>query len=142
MESVADLWQRWHQSFRLSFLRLAYRPTKSWLCSRLRPWLKDDAVGTGSSSIHGVAVALLLPVLPLLEQALPLLAVFLLSGLVHEYMCWAAFGHAYQLAFFLLHGTAAVAETALHRAVPWLRASGAGRVLWQAASLAFAASTS
>ena len=141
MDSVADLWSRWHQLFRTSFLRLAHRPTKAWLRNSVRPWLKDDAVG---SSARGVAAALLLPLLPLLEQALPLLAVFLLSGLVHEYMCWAAFGRTsgHQLAFFLLHGAAAVAEAVLHRAVPWLHTAAAGRALWRAASLAFAVATS
>uniref|UniRef100_A0A7S0RTS8 Wax synthase domain-containing protein n=1 Tax=Chlamydomonas leiostraca TaxID=1034604 RepID=A0A7S0RTS8_9CHLO len=48
-------------------------------------------------------------------RAVGVLASFVASGLIHEYMCWAALGaaHGTQLLFFTLHGVAAVAERAL-----------------------------
>lgn len=47
-----------------------------------------------------------------LASAASAVACFALSGLIHEYMAWAAFGWCPggHLAFFLVHGMAAVAE--------------------------------
>lgn len=47
--------------------------------------------------------------------AASVLVAFVASGMIHEYMCWAAMGVAPggQLLFFTLHGVAAVAERAL-----------------------------
>ncbi|KXZ41959.1 hypothetical protein GPECTOR_234g545 [Gonium pectorale] len=95
--SVSVLWQRWHQMFRMSFLRLAYRPARA-LVRRLR----GGGKGRGGAAADRV------------DEAVGVMAVFLLSGLTHEYMCWAAFGAAegWQLAFFALHGLAVLLEQA------------------------------
>ncbi|EFJ49489.1 hypothetical protein VOLCADRAFT_120749 [Volvox carteri f. nagariensis] len=121
--SVSELWQRWHQLFRLTFVRLAYRPARTAVrClfykngsnnSSNSNRLKNASDGRGRS---GTAV----------EEGVALLAVFLLSGIIHEYMCWAAFGAArgWQMAFFLAHGIAILLEQAATSVIKRLAVRG------------------
>lgn len=157
--TMSDLWARWHQLFRTSFLRLAYRPARAWARAAFRPRAaggdvaaagptKYDAARSSARSSPLPAAArssssLARLVGPAAERALPVLAVFALSGLVHEYMQWAAFGHATgdQALFFGLHGAAIVVEGALLRALPGLRGSRAARAAWRVGTLAFCVAT-
>ncbi|KAG2501023.1 hypothetical protein HYH03_000843 [Edaphochlamys debaryana] len=122
--SVSELWQRWHQLFRTSFTRLAHRPARA-LVRRLLTGSSPRPGGSGGSvevtAVAGGAGPSARPAVvaqarraKAAADAAGLMAVFLLSGMVHEYMCWAAFGRAkgYQLAFFLAHGAAVLAEQA------------------------------
>ncbi|KAG2428626.1 hypothetical protein HYH02_014327 [Chlamydomonas schloesseri] len=167
--SVGELWQRWHQLFRMTFVRLAYRPTTALVrrllsrgsssggCSggssgsrtgkgasgsgtvgqqhhahadgrsngtaTAATNSKNTAASNGTSAGGGMAAPPPPPPSPLarrLEEAAGLVAVFTLSGIIHEYMCWAAFGAAagWQLGFFLLHAAAILLEQALGLPLP------------------------
>lgn len=171
--SVGELWQRWHQLFRMTFVRLAYRPARALVRRLMLAAAADgggggagrsrssgstsssegkmgpdggDSKGEGKGGKHqahahadarsniaainaaapnGVAAATssaaAIAAAPpskfarRLEEAAGLVAVFALSGTIHEYMCWAAFGGAggWQLSFFLLHAVAVLLEQAL-----------------------------
>lgn len=126
--STSELWQRWHQLFRLTFMRLAYRPAKDGVRRLLGIHIFRSTTGgskenesnsclpegklctvdvscrAGGSSVRSGSV--------IIEDAVPLMAVFFLSGIIHEYMCWAAFGVAqgWQLGFFLAHGAMILLE--------------------------------
>jgi hypothetical protein len=109
--SLQELWaRRWHQMFRSSFHLLAYQPLRALLRA-----LKDKAKAASPDGKHP-----LLPAVSILQRVVPVYAVFLLSGLVHEYMNWAGLGRTtgHQLAFFTLHGGLLLAEGAVCAVAP------------------------
>ncbi|GLC57529.1 hypothetical protein PLESTB_001237200 [Pleodorina starrii] len=122
--SVSELWQRWHQLFRMTFVRLAYRPARAGVRRLLGAGPRaggaganDDsdpaAKGDGKAARRGGGGA------AIVAEGVALFAVFLLSGVIHEYMCWAAFGAArgWQLLFFLSHAAAILVEQAAAAAI-------------------------
>ncbi|KAJ9508430.1 hypothetical protein QJQ45_011964 [Haematococcus lacustris] len=99
--SLQDLWgKRWHQYFRSDHYNLAQRPTQAaldWAGSRL---------GTGvTASPHWRNI----------RRAVTVMAVFVFSGLFHEYMNWAGLGisDGMHLAFFTVHGLGLLLEEKL-----------------------------
>lgn len=98
--SLTDLWgERWHQAFRYYFIKLASAMVKPVL-SAVRSHCPSKAA---------------LLALKDLERVLMVLAVFFLSGVMHETMTWCLYGHVtgYHMLFFLLHGIMVVFEKAV-----------------------------
>ncbi len=157
--SPTELWQRWHQMFRMTFVRIGYRPARaavrrlaalystppSSTTSTVSPHPSDANSSTSPSTatIHATnGAAAPAPPPPrdsksispprglagrpgaswlstrVCEEVAGVMAVFAWSGVTHEFMLWAVFGSwacGWQLAFFLLHGAACLAESSVRR---------------------------
>eukprot|EP00877_Chromochloris_zofingiensis_P008381 jgi/Chrzof1/3797/Cz13g09060.t1 len=99
--SLADLWGiRWHQLFRWCFTRLA----RFFVGHGLRLMYPSPAYKAPK----------------VLERVLLALTIFLLSGVLHEYMTWGAYGFVtgWQLCFFIIHGISLVIEQMLLSSLP------------------------
>ncbi|KAI8464982.1 MAG: hypothetical protein J3K34DRAFT_489188 [Monoraphidium minutum] len=117
--SLSELWgARWHQFLRFHFQEGLGRG----LIGAVTALLPRGARRPGAAAAASTAVA------------------FLLSGLLHEYLTWAAWGDAggRYLAFFGIHGAAVLAEAAAAAAAP-AAAAAAPRWLRRAGTLAFIA---
>lgn len=100
--SPAEFWRQWHHLFQYIWVDLGFKPTHYLLCKYV----------TGRKEMpKGVAQAL--------EMIVPVMGVFLMSGLMHEYMIvgmWhEQFG--YMTAFFLIHGVATILSKVLQQSV-------------------------
>ncbi|KAG0334954.1 hypothetical protein BG000_007919 [Podila horticola] len=101
--SPDDFWKRWHHLFQYIWIDLGLKPTKMLL----RKYVTDKKVVH-----HKTAVVL--------EMALPVMSVFVLSGLMHEYMfltTWPSNSAGYMMAYFLIQGVATLASKGLQIAL-------------------------
>ncbi|KAF9305838.1 hypothetical protein BGZ74_008710 [Mortierella antarctica] len=100
--SPDDFWKRWHHLFQYIWIDLGLKPTKMLL----RKYV------TGKNMVHHRTAAVL-------EMALPVMSVFVLSGLMHEYMfmtTWPDYA-GYMMAYFLIQGVATLASKGLQIAL-------------------------
>ncbi|KAG0026348.1 hypothetical protein BGZ82_009525 [Podila clonocystis] len=94
--SPDDFWKRWHHLFQFIWVDLGMKPTRMLV----RKYITDKKLAH-----HTTATAL--------EMALPVMSVFVLSGLMHEYMIlatWPGSSAGYMMAFFLVQGVATIAS--------------------------------
>jgi hypothetical protein len=119
--SLSELWsKRWHQVLRYYFTGLGYNLADKLTAAVVTglSWLLP-----GSSIVmvikqqqqqqqQGQSPALSSALQKQLKRAMRTLVVFAISGLVHEYVSWAAFGiwTWHQLAFFMFHAFAILFE--------------------------------
>ncbi|KAG0334953.1 hypothetical protein BG000_007918 [Podila horticola] len=96
--SPAEFWRQWHHLFQYIWVDLGFKPTH---------YLLSKYVTNKDVTSKALAQSL--------EMAVPVLGVFLMSGLMHEYMIvgmWhEQFG--YMTAFFLIQGGATILSKAL-----------------------------
>ncbi|KAG0026346.1 hypothetical protein BGZ82_009523 [Podila clonocystis] len=100
--SPAEFWRQWHHLFQYIWVDLGFKPTH---------YLLRKYVTSNKGMSKGVSQSL--------EKAVPVMGVFLLSGLMHEYMVvgmWhEKFG--YMSTFFLIQGVATILSNALQQSV-------------------------
>ncbi|RUS15256.1 hypothetical protein BC937DRAFT_92693 [Endogone sp. FLAS-F59071] len=103
--SLHNFWShRWHQIFRRTWTSVAFQPVHRFVQTRLNPQLTK--------------LGILQTQIDVLALACAILSVFVVSGLMHEYIALAALGKnryipGEQLLFFSLHGLAVVIEKIL-----------------------------
>ncbi|CAO3574908.1 unnamed protein product [Mortierella alpina] len=99
--SPAEFWRQWHHLFQYIWVDLGFRPVHHLLRKHV----------TGKTTNKHLARTV--------EMVLPVMGVFLMSGLMHEYMMVAMWhvrpGH--MTAFFLLQGAATIVSKALQNTV-------------------------
>ncbi|KAG0019176.1 hypothetical protein BGZ81_009891 [Podila clonocystis] len=100
--SPAEFWRQWHHLFQYIWVDLGFKPTH---------YLLRNYVTNNKGMPTDVSKSL--------EKAVPVMGVFLLSGLMHEYMVvgmWhEQFG--YMTAFFLIQGVATILSNVLQQSV-------------------------
>ncbi|KAF9193830.1 hypothetical protein BGZ51_002153 [Haplosporangium sp. Z 767] len=99
--SPAEFWRQWHHLFKYIWVDLGFKPVHHLLRKHVTPNLSNKKIAKG------------------LELVLPVMGVFLMSGLMHEYMMVAMWhvrpGH--MTAFFLLQGAATIVSKAMNNTV-------------------------
>ncbi|KAF9979146.1 hypothetical protein BGZ73_005314 [Actinomortierella ambigua] len=103
--SPADFWQQWHHLFKQVWVDIGAKPTFALLRKYVTPRLNKN------TQQRQLAKAL--------ETVLPVMGVFLMSGLFHEYMMYGMW-HATpgpMTVFFLMHGVGTFVSKALERTV-------------------------
>lgn len=121
-----DLWARWHQYFRGDLISLGARPARELIlaCGRFSQRRSSKPCGTCTvpadaagkqQTAHTNQHQHLSKQWHKLARAGSVLAAFVVSGIIHEYMCFAGLGSVSgtQLLFFTVHGMAVLAEGAL-----------------------------
>ncbi|CAG8470725.1 901_t:CDS:1, partial [Paraglomus occultum] len=116
--SLSDLWSvRWHQTFRVLWVSLAYVPLKQFISQKLRPLLTKN-----NNSIASTVV-------DMMELAIPAIGVFAISGLIHEYIVRSAFYSLWipgqMMMFFVLQAVGVIIEKTYQRLTP-----GLSRPVW------------
>ncbi|CAG8518551.1 9798_t:CDS:1 [Paraglomus brasilianum] len=111
--SLSDLWSvRWHQTFRVLWMSLAYVPLRQLIRQKLRPWLTKN----NNSKTSTVA--------DMMELAIPAIGVFAISGLIHEYIVWATFYPQWipgqMMVFFVSQAIGVIIEKIYQRLTPGL----------------------
>ncbi|KAG0357957.1 hypothetical protein BG005_002899 [Podila minutissima] len=99
--SPAEFWRQWHHLFQYIWVDLGFKPVHHLL-------RKHVTKKTANRELAST-----------LEVVLPIMGVFLMSGVMHEYMMVGMF-HArvgHMTAFFLIQGAATILSKALHNTV-------------------------
>ncbi|KAF9162447.1 hypothetical protein DFQ26_003534 [Actinomortierella ambigua] len=103
--SPADFWKQWHHLFKQVWVDIGAKPTFELLRKYVTPRLSENARQRQLAKN--------------LETVLPVMGVFLMSGLFHEYMMYSLW-HATpgpMTIFFLMHGVGTFVSKALERTV-------------------------
>ncbi|KAG0209548.1 hypothetical protein BGX28_010246 [Mortierella sp. GBA30] len=97
----AEFWISWQTLFRYLWVDLGFLPVER-ACKR---YLTEDRVGVRLARMA--------------REALPVLAVFALSGILHGYVVYAVWGESIwsQIAYFMIQGLGVVVTKALERTV-------------------------
>lgn len=125
--SPDDFWKRWHHMFQYIWVDLGLKPTQFLL----RKYV------TGKKRVHHRTAAVL-------EMVLPVMSVFVLSGLTHEYMfltTWHDNSAGYMMAYFLIQGVATLASKGLPIVLGRRFAGVAPVALWVVLTVLFNAAT-
>jgi len=104
-----QFWANWHTLFRYIWVDLGFLPLQRYF-RREKLSLKKEGSQVKAASAMVAAVA---------EEAMPVLAVFALSGTMHAYIVYAVWRESAwsQLLYFLIQGIAVVLTKALERSV-------------------------
>ncbi|KAG0370521.1 hypothetical protein BGZ54_005904 [Gamsiella multidivaricata] len=99
--SSAEFWRQWHHLFKYIWVDLGFKPVHHILSKYVTPKVSNRKLAKAA------------------EMVLPVMGVFLMSGLMHEYMM-VAMWHGrpgYMTAFFLLQGAGTIVSKALNNTV-------------------------
>ncbi|KAF9216125.1 hypothetical protein BGZ59_010960 [Podila verticillata] len=125
--SPDDFWKRWHHMFQYIWVDLGLKPTQFLL----RKYVIDK------KRVHHKTAAVL-------EMVLPVMSVFVLSGLMHEYMfltTWHNNSAGYMMAYFLIQGVATLASKGLQIVLGRRFAGVVPVALWVVLTVLFNAAT-